>query len=210
MYFIKDRIEIKKVNSKDFNVYGKIINLKNSNELIEAMENTPLPEDVIYVPSDKVLEELDTYKQMSKSVYGDMPVQIGYCNGHNQKLNALEYHRSSEIDIAITDLILLIGRQQDIQKDYTYDTSNVEAFFVPKGTGVELYATTLHYAPCGIDGSGFKCVVVLPKGTNYEVTPISDEGEDKLLMATNKWLIAHKDAHIAGAFEGLKGKNIEV
>ena len=131
-------MEIKKVNSKDFNVYGKIINLKNSNELIEAMENTPLPEDVIYVPSDKVLEELDTYKQMSKSVYGDMPVQIGYCNGHNQKLNALEYHRSSEIDIAITDLILLIGRQQDIQKDYTYDTSNVEAFFVPKGTGVEL------------------------------------------------------------------------
>lgn len=203
-------MEIKKVNSKDFNVYGKIINLKNSNELIEAMENTPLPEDVIYVPSDKVLEELDTYKQMSKSVYGDMPVQIGYCNGHNQKLNALEYHRSSEIDIAITDLILFIGRQQDIQKDYTYDTSNVEAFFVPKGTGVELYATTLHYAPCGIDGSGFKCVVVLPKGTNYEVTPISDEGEDKLLMATNKWLIAHKDAHIAGAFEGLKGKNIEV
>ena len=203
-------MEIKKVNSKDFNVYGKIINLKNSNELIEAMENTPLPEDVIYVPSDKVLEELDTYKQMSKSVYGDMPVQIGYCNGHNQKLNALEYHRSSEIDIAITDLILLIGRQQDIQKDYTYDTSNVEAFFVPKGTGVELYATTLHYAPCGIDGSGFKCVVVLPKGTNYEVTPISDEGEDKLLTATNKWLIAHKDAHIAGAFEGLKGKNIEV
>ena len=203
-------MEIKKVKSKDFNVYGKIINLKNSNELIEAMENTPLPEDVIYVPSDIVLEELDTYKQMSKSVYGDMPVQIGYCNGHNQKLNALEYHRSSEIDIAITDLILLIGRQQDIQKDYTYDTSNVEAFFVPKGTGVELYATTLHYAPCGIDGSGFKCVVVLPKGTNYEVTPISDEGEDKLLMATNKWLIAHKDAHIAGAFEGLKGKNIEV
>ena len=203
-------MEIKKVNSKDFNLYGKIINLKNSNELIEAMENTPLPEDVIYVPSDKVLEELDTYKQMSKSVYGDMPVQIGYCNGHNQKLNALEYHRSSEIDIAITDLILLIGRQQDIQKDYTYDTSNVEAFFVPKGTGVELYATTLHYAPCGIDGSGFKCVVVLPKGTNYEVTPISDEGEDMLLMATNKWLIAHKDAHIAGAFEGLKGKNIEV
>ncbi len=203
-------MEIKNVNSKDFNVYGKIINLKNSNELITAMENTPLPEDVIYVPSDKSLEALDTYKQMSKSVYGDMPVQIGYCNGHNQKLNALEYHRSSEIDIAVTDLILLIGRQQDIQRDYTYDTSNVEAFFVPKGTAVELYATTLHYAPCGIDGAGFKCVVVLPKGTNYEVTPVSNEGEDRLLMATNKWLIAHKDAHIAGAFEGLKGENIEV
>ena len=204
-------MEIKKVNSKDFNVYGKIINLKNSNELIEAMENTPLPEDVIYVPSDKVLEELDTYKQMSKSVYGDMPVQIGYCNGHNQKLNALEYHRSSEIDIAITDLILLIGRQQDIQKDYTYDTSNVEAFFVPKGTGVELYATTLHYAPCTAQEGGFRCVVVLPKGTNEELPfETAKEGENRLLAAMNKWLIAHENAQIEGAFCGLKGENVEV
>ncbi len=203
-------MEIKKVDTKDFNVYGKVVKLHNSDELIKAMENTPLPEDVIYVPSDKGLEKLGIYKELSVSVYGDMPVQIGYCNGHNQKLNALEYHRSSELDIAVTDLILLVGRQQDIEEDYTYDTSKVEAFFVPKGTAVELYATTLHYAPCGIDGAGFKCVVVLPKGTNYDVTPLKSDGEDRLLMATNKWLIAHKDAHIAGAFEGLKGENIEV
>ena len=35
--------------------------------------------------------------------FGGLPVQIGYCNGSNVKLNALEYHRSSEIDIAVTD-----------------------------------------------------------------------------------------------------------
>ena len=56
-------MEIKKVNSKDFNVYGKIINLKNSNELIEAMENTPLPEDVIYVPSDKLLSTIEKVRK---------------------------------------------------------------------------------------------------------------------------------------------------
>ena len=54
-------------------------------------------------------------------------IQIGYCNGSNVKLNALEYHRSSEIDIAVTDLILLLGCQQDIKED-TYDTALVEAF----------------------------------------------------------------------------------
>ena len=74
--------------------------------------------------------------------------KIGYCNGDNHKLNALEYHRSSELDIAQTDLILLLGMQQDIENGDIYDTSKVEAFLVPAGTGVELYATTLRYAPC--------------------------------------------------------------
>ena len=174
------------------------------------MKNSPVPSDVIYVPSDKELESTPLYNIMSDSIYGGMPVQIGYCNGHNQKLNGLEYHRSSEIDIAVTDLILLIGRQQDIEQNYTYDTAKAEAFFVPAGCAVELYATTLHYAPCGIEGSGFKCVVVLPKGTNYDVTPLTDNGEDRLLAATNKWLIAHSEAHIEGAFVGLKGENISV
>lgn len=63
-------------------------------------------------------------------------------------MNALEYHRSSELDIAQTDLILLLGMQQDIENGDIYDTSKVEAFLVPAGTGVELYATTLRYAPC--------------------------------------------------------------
>ena len=211
-------MEIKKVNSKDFNVYGKIINLKNSNELIEAMENTPLPEDVIYVPSDKVLEELDTYKQMSKSVYGDMPVQIGYCNGHNSKLNALEYHRDSEINIAATDMILMLGLLTDVSKEHTYDTANVKAFLVPAGTAVEVYATTLHYAPCGVDGNGFQVAVVLPKGTNYPLTSKHTrvhnniaESEDALLAAANKWLIGHAEGGLDDtAFIGLKGVNLDI
>ena len=34
--------------------------------------------------------------------------------------------------------------------------------------------------------------------------------EDPLLVARNKWLIAHEDAKIEGAFNGLKGENISV
>jgi len=34
--------------------------------------------------------------------------------------------------------------------------------------------------------------------------------EDGLLTAKNKWLIAHEDAKIAGAFNGLKGENITI
>ena len=130
-------------------------------------------------------------------------------NGHNKKLNALEYHRNSEINVAVTDLVLLIGHQQDIEEDLTYDTSKVEAFLVPAGTGIEVYATTLHYAPCHVNESGFQCVVVLPRGTNTEIDfSMSEDGEDGLMTARNKWLIAHEDAKIEGAFNGLKGENI--
>lgn len=36
------------------------------------------------------------------------------------------------------------------------------------------------------------------------------EGENRLLAAMNKWLIAHEDAQIEGVFCGLKGENVEV
>lgn len=173
------------------------------------MKHTPVPEDVVYVPSAEELEALDVEKELKNRAFGGLPVQIGYCNGHNKKLNALEYHRNSEINVAVTDLVLLIGHQQDIEEDLTYDTSKVEAFLVPAGTGIEVYATTLHYAPCHVNESGFQCVVVLPRGTNTEIDfPVPGDGEDGLMTARNKWLIAHEDAKIEGAFNGLKGENI--
>ena len=124
-------------------------------------------------------------------------------------LNAVEYHRTSEINIAVTDLILLLGLEKDIEDDYSYDTSNIEAIFVPAGTAIEVYGTTLHYAPC--NEGGFRCVVILPKDTNTELeATIEKQGEDALLFAKNKWLIGHPETDLGaqGAFIGLKGKNI--
>ena len=155
------------------------------------------------------LEALDVAKDLRNKAYGGLPIQIGYCNGHNKKLNAVEYHRNSEVNVAVTDLVLLIGWQQDIEDDFTYDTSKIEAFLVPAGTAIEVYATTLHYAPCNVNESGFQCVVVLPAETNTELTfETAKTGEDSLMTAKNKWLIAHEEAGIAGAFNGLKGENI--
>lgn len=202
-------MKIQNVADAAFRKYGKILTQYDCTKLIKEMEHTPLPEDVIYVPSVEELEALEVAQDFKNSMYGGLPIQIGYCNGHNNKLNALEYHRSSEVNVAVTDLILLIGWQQDIAEDDTYDTSLVEAFLVPAGTAIEVYATTLHYAPCSVDGKGFRCVVVLPKDTNTDITfALKEEGEDRLMTAKNKWLIAHEDAKIEGAFNGLKGENI--
>ena len=204
-------MKIKKVTDPEFSRYGRVIDGYDFSKLIKAMEHTPLPEDVIYEPSIEELEATDVAIDLKMRVYGELPIQIGYCNGHNSKLNALEYHRSSEVNVAVTDIILLLGAEQDIEPDFTYDTSKVEAFLVPAGTAIDVYATTLHYAPCHVNESGFQCVVVLPKGTNTELTfETASEGEDKLLTAKNKWLIGHEEAAIEGAFNGLKGANVGI
>ena len=203
-------MKIKNVTDPEFRRYGRIVDGYDFTEMIKVMEQTPLPEEVIYVPSDNKLEKTEPAIDLKMRIFGELPIQIGYCNGHNSKLNALEYHRSSEVNIAATDMILLLGSREDVKDDFTYETSKVEGFFVPEGTAIEVYATTLHYAPCGVDGQGFKCVVVLPKGTNLDVVNTHATAEDKLLAASNKWLIAHEDAHIDGAFNGLRGENITV
>ncbi len=139
------------------------------------------------------------------------PFQVGYCNGINYKLNAVEYHKSSEVNVAATDAVLILGMQQDITEEFTYDTAKMEAFLVPAGTAVEIYATTLHYAPCSVGGNQFKVGIVLPVGTNCPLTQEHDRWEDKLITAKNKWLIGHEEGGLdAGAHIGLVGKNLDV
>ena len=206
------------VNDLAFHKYGRVISNVDLTELVQVLKETPVPENVVYEPSVKALEELPVMKTLERVTYGEMPIQIGYCNGHNVLLNALEYHRSSEINIAATDAILLLGALQDVEPDYTYDTANVEAFLLPAGTAVELYATTLHYAPCSVNGQGFQVAIVLPKGTNYPlegehaaVKDNKESNEDARITATNKWLIGHAEGGLdEGAFLGLKGKNLNV
>ncbi len=212
-------MKIYSVNDPEFKEYGRIVDNVDFTELVEAMKKTPCPEGVVYEPGIAELESLAVAKEISSVVYGEMPIQIGYCNGHNCMLNALEYHRDSEINVAATDAILMLGLLREVEKDFTYDTANVKAFFVPAGTAVEVFATTLHYAPCGVDGKGFQVTIVLPKGTNYPLstkhTKVNADGtapnEDALITATNKWLIGHKEGGLdEGSFLGLKGKNLNI
>lgn len=205
-------MEIKDIEDKSFKKYGKVIKDFKCTDILDAMERLEIPDDVVYEPSDEALESCSSAQKASASLYGGMPIQLGYCNGHNKVLNAFEYHRDSEVNIAATDLVLILGMEQDIQEDFTYDTAKAEAFFIPKGTVLEIYATTLHYAPCHMNEDGFKCVVILPKGTNTDIDKDKNISEDRLLFARNKWLIAHPESGLDkdGAFIGLKGENLTI
>lgn len=203
-------MEIKKLTEATIKEYGRIIQGDYFEPLLEKMQRVEYPaEGVEYVMSSEELEEEAVKRKVEETIYGGVPVQIGYCIGKNKSLNALEYHRSPEINIAVDDMILLLGRLQDVEMDFSYDTSRLEAFYVPAGTAVELYATTLHYVPCAAKGDTFRSIVVLLKDTNQTLAfEVEREGENQLLMAQNKWLIAHEEAGIEGAFCGLQGENI--
>ncbi|MGL4344738.1 MAG: DUF4867 family protein [Cellulosilyticaceae bacterium] len=203
-------MQINPVTHESFKKYGKVVTNIDFTALVEAMQETPLPEGVGYEPSVAELESLPVFEQVQTVAFGEMPVQIGYCNGNNYMLNALEYHKTSEINVAATDAILLLGEQQDITEDFQYDTAKVEAFILPKGCAVELYATTLHYAPCNGEEGGFRVAIILPKGTNYPLTTPHTEGEDRYLAATNKWLFGHAESNELpeGMPAGLVGENL--
>ncbi|KML30825.1 DUF4867 family protein [Priestia aryabhattai] len=203
------------IEDSKFKPYGKVINEYNFSKLETYMDSLTIPQDQnVYVASVTEMENTIIKDQLQEAFYGEMPIQIGYCNGPNSTLNGLEYHKSSEINIAITDMVLLLGKVQGVENNF-FNSSDVIAFFVPEGTAVELYGTTLHFAPCKVNNEGFKTVVILPKGTNDPLSTNIQKRtkEDELLFMKNKWLIAHPEREQLinkGAHPGIKGENIKV
>ncbi len=206
-------MKIFSIYDQEFKAYGQILENYDFSEIFKlCTELSPKPvESFVYEATVAELEALPIANEISSRAFGGMPIQIGYCNGNNHILNCLEYHKSSELNIALDDVILLLGIQSQMD-NYTFDTKNIKAFRIPAGTGIELFATTLHYAPISVNDA-FRVICVLPKGTNLaKPKGLMCSGEDKLCLGSNKWLIAHSDAPEAkeGAFVGLVGENITI
>ncbi len=207
-------VEILPVSDPAFAEYGAVwsnVDTDLTGAITDALAlHTPLPEETSYVPEEGAIQGLPAACALAPTLFGGLPVQFGWCNGHNLRLNCLEYHRTSEFNLGTRDFVLLLDKQSDIV-DGHLDTSLVKAFRVPAGVLVEVYATTLHYAPCQVTNEGFKVLVALPKGTNIErPESLAIGGDSALLWASNKWLLAHSESSEAadGAWVGLVGENI--
>ena len=193
------------VSDPAFRSYGKVLEGYDTTALVAAMQTVPMPASgTAYEPSIDALEACGIFDEMRDRAYGGMPIQIGMCWGYNTKLNCLEYHRDSEVNVGETDFVLLLAKEDEIE-DGMLDTAKVKA--------VEVYGTTLHYAPCQTAKTGFRVAVVLPKGTNTEKPAFEPKNEeDTWMTARNKWLLAHPDSSEAasGAYIGLTGENIDI
>ncbi len=213
-----NKLEILSCFSKDFERYGRVVYGYDFNELVQyAEKNTDVPPSGnIYVGSVDEMEGIaPLFSSLKNNFYGGMDVQIGYCNGNNSFLNGLEYHKSSEINVAVTDMVLLLAKTTEI-KNSEINSSIIKAFFLPRGSALELYQTTMHFAPCKVKSDGFKCIVILPKETNTDISLENKEiltEEDRYLFKRNKWLLVHGDKQdliAKGAFHGISGENLEI
>ena len=209
------KLNILPVSDPSFRNYGQVLTGYDVKELLETLDRvTPCPDGVEYVPEQPELQALAIEKEFRLNAYGGMPVQVGWCNGHNTKMNCLEYHRDSELNVGTEDFIMLLAKREDLDENGVLDAEKVAAYSVPAGVLVEVYATTLHYAPCSAKkGQGFKVIVVLPKGTNLAKPEITvKNAEDEILWAANKWLLAHADSAEAaqGAKVLIRGENPDI
>lgn len=203
-------LKIYKTSDAEFSEYGRIIKGIDTSEIVKVAEEIKKPETgSLYEASTPAFEALSIKNEIQDVCYGELPAQIGYCYGHSNFLNGWEWHTSSEINVATTDLVLILGKVSDI-KNGKIDSSTAKAFYVEKGEIIEVYATSLHFCPCEVSKDGFGCVVALPVGTNV---PLEREATDKLLFRKNKWIFAHVDNEgliARGVLPGITGENYEI
>lgn len=207
---LNPNIPLYHVSETEFLPYGKVIKNYDVNEIMNVASKIEMPESgSCYELSLPQLESCKLTEKLQNECFGEMEIQVGYCWGYNDSMNALEYHKSSEINIAVTPMVLLLGLVTDIANN-EYSSENVKAFFVDAGEMVEIYGTTLHFCPCQVNKEGFCSIVVLPKGTN---APLSKEVKGSLLYRKNKWLICHDENKTLidrGVYPGIHGENIRL
>ena len=211
-------MKIESVLDPAFAAYGQVVTgLEEARaKILAALAGTPQPAaGTDYCPEDPSLQELPAAAEVSEHLFGGMPCQLGWCNGHNTRLNCLEYHRASEFNLGARDFILLLAKREQIV-DGKLDTAQVKAFRAPAGTLVEVYATTLHYTPCMVDDGGFQVMVALPAGTNgprpEAAADMPAAGDSYCYWKADKWVLCHADSPKAaeGGYVGLIGKNLDI
>lgn len=207
---LNPEIEFFDVTDKEFATFGRVITGLDTKELSETARKIENPENgSSYLPSVEDFEKSDIATVLQNEFYGSLPAQLGYCWGHNTFMNATEWHTASEINIAVTPLVLILGHLWDIENG-KIDSSKFKAFYLPAGTVVEVYATSLHFCPCEVEKDGFGCIVGLPKDTN---TNLEIKPSDPMLFRKNKWIIAHTENKALiekGVVAGITGKNFEI
>ena len=194
-----------------FRRYGRVLS-GDISALAAALDATPIPaEGNSYRASVPELEAVPLMRMLQRGSFGEMEIEAGYCNGKGFQLNAMEYHRCSEVNFSTTGLVLLLALPEQLD-DGKLDSADVVGFYLPAGVLVELHPLVLHFAPCRISEAGFRCLVVLERGTNEALDSVNTEapGEEKLLWMRNKWMTCHPDSpqREKGAFVGIRGENL--
>ncbi len=225
-------IELIPVDDERFKEYGRIVDGFDMEPVLQWMqENVTIPEGLNYVPREEAFMEMPIARDLEYRFFGGLSTNLGWVAGHGTDLNALEYHKCSEVNLGLYDFVLFLGRRTELDEEGMLDTDLIKAFYVPEGVMIEMYAGTMHYAPRSYDLNRGYCVfAACLAGTNGDL-PARDllkanlpgdscadaQGqvtlEDRHLAGVNKWLFAHPESGEVlndNAPIGLKGVNLDL
>lgn len=202
------------INSPEFKAYGNVLRGYDLTAIKEyADKHVTIPgEGNIYSPTNSELENFEIIKEIEADVYAGLPVEAGECAGNNTSFSAYEYHQGSEVNLVMTDIVMVLGKREQIVDGIFNAQEYAKLFYVPAGTVIEMYSTTLHYSPCVVHKSGFKVIVILIKGSNQ---PLENnfKSKNEQIIKKNKFQLVHetrKDKIEQGIKVGLTGNLIEV
>lgn len=207
---LNPELNIHSIHDEAFKRYGRVIENLPVEQVSSILSGLQMPaQGSTYVAEMPELMATEDARAIERRFFGETACEVGVCYGFNSQMNAMEWHKCSELNVAVTPLVLLLGDERDVENG-EYDSSRVEAFYLEAGAVVEVYATTLHFCPCQVSEAGFICLVGLTKGTNL---PLAQASEDRLLFRKNKWLICHeynRGLIEKGVYPGIHGENYTV
>ena len=206
---------IKQISDPEFSKYGKIYTNYDVTDVMEYMDKNITIDKTsnIYVPSNAELEKISSMQTIATDIFAGMPFEAGECTGQSSNFTAVEYHQGSELNVMLTDVVMVLGKRNILEENGTFNAKEQgELFFVPRGTVVEFYSDTLHYSPIKVDNSGFKIIVMLPAGSNQPL-PENFHSNNPRIVKKNKFQVVHEsrtDKIKQGAQIGVSGDLIEL
>ncbi|MFT8459320.1 MAG: DUF4867 family protein [Liquorilactobacillus ghanensis] len=206
--------QIEQINVENFKIYGNLLQNYDLKEVQNFFANQVSYGEGgnSYNPSNPVLEKMSAIQQIGADVYAGMEFSAGECTGQAQSFSAVEYHQGSEVNIMLTDVVMVLGKRSQIKDGLFNAAADAKLFFIPAGTVIEMYSDTLHYSPIKVEETGFKAVVMVLKGTN-QALPVGFKSPNRWIVKKNKFQAAHavrKDKLAAGSVEGVAGKLIKL
>ncbi len=205
-------MQILSVHDAAFAPYGRILQGYPLKGLMEVVSALPVGDKICYQAREERLHLAPDAEKCGDMFLGGMPFQLGYCTGKSTRLDAMAFHRSSELLCGAQDFILLLALAGELENGFL-STDRVRSFRVPRGDAVELYGGVLHALACPTPCDSLRVLILQPYATNsaYRTT---DEANnvDRTLWARNTWLLAHRESAAAaqGAFVALQGENIDL
>lgn len=201
------------VSDPSFAQYGAVYSSYDLDSIGKIMETIPNPSGTKYIENIPELTKDQTIQSIARDLFAGMPVSVGATIGHSIEFTAFEYHQSSEVNIMMDDVIMVLAKRQILEQFGTIDP-NTEAkmFYVPKNTVIELYNDTLHYTPLEVYKTGYKVIVMVVSGTNDKL-PEGFHTSNPRVVKKGKFQVVHptrQDKIDLGYQVALEGNVIKV